>query len=131
MSPWRIPALLAPTLLLAIGCQSSQHDATQQASPTSADAEAASMAPAPTVAVGDGTSLTGTVVESMDSGGYTYVLVNTGDEQVWAAGPPVKLAPGDSVRFDASMPMANFHSKTLDRTFARVYFTGSFEVVAP
>jgi hypothetical protein len=129
MSPWRIAALLALTLLPATGCHSPQHDATHQESAPSAANEAS--APAPTVADDDGATLTGAVIESMDSGGYTYVLVNTGDEQVWAAGPPVKLSPGDTVRFDASMPMANFHSKTLDRTFERVYFTGSFEIVAP
>jgi hypothetical protein len=129
MSPWRIPALLALTLLPATGCHSPHPEATHQESPPSAAIEAT--APAPAVADDDGTTLAGAVIESMDSGGYTYVLVNTGDEQVWAAGPPVKLSPGDTVRFDASMPMANFHSKTLDRTFAKVYFTGSFEVVAP
>jgi hypothetical protein len=73
--------------------------------------------------------ITGTVVETMDAGGYTYVRVDSGSGLAWAAGPPVSVAPGDRLRFDASMPMSGYHSASLDRTFARIYFTSALETL--
>ena len=37
----------------------------------------------------------GTVLETMDSGGYTYVLVDTGAEQLWAATQQTAVKVGD------------------------------------
>jgi hypothetical protein len=73
--------------------------------------------------------ITGTVVETMDAGGYTYVRVDTGSGLAWAAGPPLSVASGDRLRFDASMPMSDYHSASLDRTFARIYFTSALEAL--
>jgi len=67
--------------------------------------------------------ITGPVVETMDSGGYTYVLVDAGDKKVWAAAPVFKVGVGDTVSFVPDMPMTNYHSNSLDRTFDVVYFT--------
>jgi len=67
--------------------------------------------------------ITGNVVETMDSGGYTYVLVDAGDKKVWAAAPVFTVGVGDKVSFVPDMPMTNYHSKSLDRTFDVVYFT--------
>ncbi len=64
----------------------------------------------------------GTVVETMNSAGYTYVQVDTGSEKFWAAAPEFKVAVGDSVAVPEGMPMPNYHSKTLDRDFDLVYF---------
>jgi hypothetical protein len=33
----------------------------------------------------------------MNSGGYTYVQVDTGSEQVWAAAPEFQVQVGDAV----------------------------------
>ncbi len=41
--------------------------------------------------------LSGKVVETMNSGGYTYVLIATEQGNVWAAGPQVGVAVGGSV----------------------------------
>jgi hypothetical protein len=62
------------------------------------------------------------VVETVESGGYTYVQVDTGDKRVWAAAPKFRVAVGDTVTVPAGMPMAGYHSKTLNRTFDLVYF---------
>lgn len=67
----------------------------------------------------------GKVMETMDAGGYTYVQINTGKEKVWAAGPQVKVKVGDQVSFADGMLMQNHLSKTLNRTFERIYFVGS------
>ena len=37
----------------------------------------------------------GTVVETMDSGGYTYAALDINGEIRWIAGPPSILKPGD------------------------------------
>jgi len=71
---------------------------------------------------------TGKVLETMDSGGYTYVLVDTGSEKIWAATPEFSVKVGDPVVIPAGMPMANFHSPTLNRTFDVVYFVPAINV---
>lgn len=67
-------------------------------------------------------SFSGVVVETMDAGGYTYVLVDTGSEQNWAASNQFGVAVGDRVTVPIESPMANFRSETLDREFEVIYF---------
>ncbi|MCL1073427.1 NrfJ [Shewanella dokdonensis] len=66
----------------------------------------------------------GTVLDTMNSGGYTYVQVKEGDNTFWAAGPQVKVDKGDKVQVDEQMWMTNFTSKTLKRTFDKLMFVG-------
>jgi len=70
----------------------------------------------------------GTVVETMNSGGYTYVQVDTGTEKIWAAAPEFQVKVGDAVVVPEGMPMTNYESKTLKRTFDTVYFVDSVMV---
>ena len=70
----------------------------------------------------------GTVVETMNSGGYTYVLVDTGSEQVWAAAPEFVVAVGNEVAVPNGMVMQNHTSKTLDRTFEQILFVDAVMV---
>ncbi len=70
----------------------------------------------------------GTVAETMNAGGYTYVLVDTGAEAFWAAAPTFAVQVGDPVVVPDGMPMQNFHSQTLNRDFDVVYFVGSVQV---
>jgi hypothetical protein len=74
-----------------------------------------------------GQAISGEIVETMDAAGYTYVLVDTGDRQVWAAGPRTAVKVGDPVVLTGGMPMENFRSQTLDRTFDVVIFVGSLK----
>lgn len=63
------------------------------------------------------------VAETMDAGGYTYVRLTGPDgKDVWAAGPLTKLSVGDTVVMVNPITMTNFASKTLKRTFAKIYF---------
>ncbi|MFT7464752.1 MAG: hypothetical protein ACI9EF_003111 [Pseudohongiellaceae bacterium] len=129
----RLPfAALAGVLTLSVGCQSTESQDSPAPTPqtdAAHDGMAQSPAPSPAPSQDDGT-LSGTVVETMDSGGYTYVMIRSHGKDVWVAGPAVTLAIGDMVTFDASMLMANYYSKTLERTFPEVYFTGSIMVGA-
>ena len=70
----------------------------------------------------------GKVVETMDSGPYTYVLLDTGKRKVWAAGPITPVKIGDAVSVSAELPMQHFHSTTLKRDFDVVYFSNRIAV---
>ena len=67
---------------------------------------------------------TGTVVETMNAGQYTYVLVDTGKEKIWAAAPQFSVKTGDKVAVPSGIAMRDYFSKTLNRTFETVYFVG-------
>jgi uncharacterized protein YdeI (BOF family) len=68
----------------------------------------------------------GEIVETMDSGGYTYALIRTPQETVWTAGPISEVSVGENVSLSKSMRMGEFRSETLDRTFENIYFVTSF-----
>jgi len=67
----------------------------------------------------------GKVLETVDSGGYTYVLVETSEAPMWAAGPQTVVKVGDVVEISQGMPMEQFQSKSLDRTFDVLYFVSA------
>jgi len=87
--------------------------------------------PPPTTASGQQLPdpLTGTVKETMNSGGYTYVLVDTPQGDVWAAARQFPVAVGNEVQLAGLMPMVNFSSKSLQRTFDVIQFVGQAQVV--
>jgi hypothetical protein len=114
-----IPLLaLAPTVLLSEACSGSENPASEAPTVVLASGQASSTT---------GQSISGTVVETMDASGYTYVLVDTGHEKVWAAGPQTAVTVGESVALTNGMAMRDFHSQTLDRQFDVVYFVGSIK----
>ena len=79
--------------------------------------------PALTTPIPDG-MVRGTVIETMDSGGYTYVLLEIETEQRWVAGPQTAVQVGDIIQTGQGMAMQPFTSKTLNRTFDVLYFVG-------
>lgn len=73
-------------------------------------------------------SFTGKVTETMEAGGYTYVHVDTGTNKIWAAATKFQVKAGDSVSVPDAMPMRDFESKTLNRTFPVIYFAKDISV---
>lgn len=73
-------------------------------------------------------TFTGKVIETMNAASYTYVRVDTGKEKIWAAAPMAAVKVGDSVTIADGMPMPNYQSKTLKRTFEMLYFAGEIQV---
>jgi hypothetical protein len=71
----------------------------------------------------------GKVTATMDSGGYTYVEFEENGKKAWAASAPFKVAMGDMIEFSGALPMQNFTSKSLNKTFAVIYFAGSIAKV--
>ena len=76
-----------------------------------------------------GPTATGTVVETMDASTYTYVRVKTATGDIWAAANQFKVAVGDQVVVPLNMPMQDFHSGTLKRTFPTIYFASRIDKV--
>ena len=69
----------------------------------------------------------GTVVDTMNGGGYTYVQIKEADTTFWAAGPQTEVSKGDKVAVVEQMWMNEFTSKTLNRTFDKLLFVGQID----
>ena len=67
-------------------------------------------------------AFTGAISETMNSGGYTYARLKSGADDVWIAGPEFDAKVGEQVSVSLEMPMRDFPSKTLNRTFPLLYF---------
>jgi len=115
-----------------LGCDEGSTDtaatqSTQAEEPSAPVAEAPPGAlpaahPAPGTAGGQG-AIRGTVSETMNSAGYTYLLIDTERGAVWAAASEMTVAVGDQVEVAGGSMMSNFTSRTLDRTFDQILFT--------
>ena len=69
----------------------------------------------------------GTVLETMNAGGYTYVLIDTGQDQRWAATQQTVVNAGDVVQMKEGMAMTGFTAKSLNRTFDIIYFVDGMQ----
>jgi len=65
------------------------------------------------------------VKEILQANNYTYVNATEGGKDIWLAILKTdSIEVGKTYYFDEAMPMENFKSKDLDRTFASIYFLG-------
>ncbi len=64
----------------------------------------------------------GQVSEALAAGNYTYLRVTNDGQETWLAIPRRDIPVGARVRYADAMPMKDFHSPSLDRTFAEVLF---------
>jgi hypothetical protein len=72
----------------------------------------------------DSSALSGKVVETMNSGGYTYVLIQKKDKKIWVAVPQMEgVTVGQNMAFEPGSEMVNFTSKSLNRTFDNIIFS--------
>lgn len=71
----------------------------------------------------------GKVVETMDSGGYTYAKLSACGQESWFAGPPVVIKAGQTLVAVDGLEMTNFTSKTLGRVFPSIQFVRSLTLV--
>jgi hypothetical protein len=67
--------------------------------------------------------LSGKVVETMNTGGYTYVCIEKKGKKTWAAVPEMKVTVGQKISLAPGQEMDNFTSKTLHRTFDKIIFS--------
>lgn len=71
----------------------------------------------------------GKVLSTLDAPGYTYMELATTEKRFWIAAPTTRVKVGDRVRFEQSLVMKNFNSKTLNRTFDQIIFVNSATIV--
>jgi len=66
--------------------------------------------------------MAGTVAETMNAGRYTYVLLDTASQKIWAAAHQIAVKVGDKVSLSSGTVMENFHSERLNRDFDEILF---------
>ncbi|MDH5298872.1 MAG: DNA-binding protein [Desulfobulbaceae bacterium] len=71
--------------------------------------------------------VTGTIKETMNGGGFTYLLIDKDGEATWYAMPEAKVKVGETITIPAGSTFPNFHSKALDRTFEKLIFSAGPE----
>lgn len=64
----------------------------------------------------------GVVLETKDSGGYTYLRLKTGNAETWAAVNRALVKTGAEVTIENVMVMTDFESKSLKKTFPTILF---------
>jgi len=109
-----VVALSVAVIVSVSGCKAKNE--------ASAPAPQAAQPGAPAAMAGD--ALSGKVVETMNSGGYTYVSLENNGKMTWVAVPQTTVKVGQNVTCEPGMAMPNFTSKTLNRTFASIIFSG-------
>jgi starvation-inducible outer membrane lipoprotein len=63
------------------------------------------------------------VQEAIEAGAYTYLKVSGNKGEQWLAVPKMKAKPGDIFYYsEQGLPMRDFKSKELDKTFELVWF---------
>lgn len=70
----------------------------------------------------------GTVAQTMNAGGYTYIEVDSKGEKTWLALPEMKVAVGDKIEYQETTPMVNYNSKTLNRKFEKILFVQGVKI---
>ena len=109
-----VVALSVAVIVSVSGCKAKNE--------ASAPAPQAAQPGAPVAMAGD--ALSGKVVETMNSGGYTYVCLENSGKKTWVAVPETKVKVGQMVTCQPGGEMKNFTSKTLKRTFESIIFSG-------
>lgn len=80
-------------------------------------------------AVPAGAVLRGTVREAIPASRYVFLQVEVDGASIWIATGAIEVSKGDVVVFGEGMPMQDFYSQTLDRTFDEVLFVAGVQVV--
>jgi hypothetical protein len=67
--------------------------------------------------------LSGKVVETMNSGGYTYINLDRNGKKIWVAVPKMDVKVGQEIALYPGTEMGTFTSKSLHRTFDNIIFS--------
>jgi hypothetical protein len=121
--------------LLAAGCSGERSASTNAGTPGAegtatpagtSDNPAPRMSRMPDSQPASGAIFTGSIVETMDAGGYTFVhdpaATETAAGDVWIAAPQFDAHEGEQISASLEMPMRDFTSPTLNRKFPLIYF---------
>lgn len=68
--------------------------------------------------------VSGTVLETMNNGGYSYIrLQKKNGDKIWVAVMETQVKVGSQMSFNPGIVMSNFESKGLKRTFDKIIFS--------
>lgn len=67
--------------------------------------------------------IAGKVLEVINSGGYTYLLLDIDGFKDWVAIPELYVEVGEDVELQTGVQMGEFKSKPLNRTFKQILFS--------
>ena len=70
----------------------------------------------------------GTVIKNINTEGYTYLLVEEKNEQVWLAAPKMDVQNNTHIQYSEGVYMSNFFSKSLNKKFDSIIFVGTVRV---
>ncbi len=70
----------------------------------------------------------GRVVATLNGGTYTFIQVEENGRKIWLGARQAKINVGDEIEYPESPFVEKFKSKTLKRTFDKVYFVEKFKV---
>lgn len=74
-------------------------------------------------------AISGKVIQTMESGGYTYMYVQKKNgEKIWVAVMTTPVKVGSQVSFKGGIEMTDFESKSLKRKFDKIIFADSAAV---
>jgi len=71
----------------------------------------------------------GKVLDVIDTSMYTYIQVTGDKAPIWLAASKTTVAKGANISYPNGAVMANFHSKSLNRTFDTIIFLDKVEVL--
>jgi hypothetical protein len=112
-------AVVTVLSLAVVGCSGAPQSSARNDAATPAQAPAAQPA---VMAEAQALAVTGSVLETMDSGGYTYLKLKTADGEIWSAVGQADVKVGQQVTVSGASWMQGFESKSLKRTFDRILF---------
>lgn len=76
-----------------------------------------------------GSGKKGTVIQTMNAGGYTYVeAADEAGVKTWLALPEMKVAVDDKIQYAETAPMVDYHSKTLNKKFDKILFVPGIKI---
>lgn len=70
----------------------------------------------------------GTVVQSINTEGYTYLLVKEKGAERWLAAPKMEIKNNTRIQYSEGVYMSNFFSKTLRKSFKSIVFVGTVHI---
>ena len=114
---------LCCSLIFIIGLTACSNDKPEKQADTSQPAQQQA-APGAGIPAAAPAPVAGKVLETIDAGGYTYMNVATASGEKWVAVNQTAVAVGEEITFMDGMVMQNFSSKSLDRTFPEIVFSG-------
>ncbi|MEN8262932.1 MAG: hypothetical protein ABFR82_05670 [Nitrospirota bacterium] len=77
----------------------------------------------------DNTPRVAAVVETFNAGNYTYLKLDEDGKEVWLASQPMKVSAGEKVEYIGGVPMKNFYSRSLERTFEDILLITRIKVL--